>query len=363
MFIENYTVNSMIDQILKKFPHASLSGSDVTLFTGIEEEYNSLKYGAGIRLSLEKSVVKLTGKDTLDFLHRVSTNDVKDLKPFYKHPTLFLNEKGRFIDRTVLLNLDSHFILIGENDSGRLNNWLTKYIIMEEIQTADLSKQNVIFDLIGPQSESYLTLILGDEIKSLNGENILNPSVDGFNFFLFSMHEPNGLKYYRILISSDQAPNFFDYLLENKSVFDVTPVGSSAYDIFRVESGIPAYPNEINDQFNPHENSLISEVNFKKGCYIGQEVIARLDTYDKVSRVMTGFVFDQPFESSLPASIFDVSGEEIGLVTSVVGSIQIGKKIGLGFLKKKFIGSDNEIYLKAGSQKINLSVSGIPFKK
>jgi len=350
----------MIDQLIKKFPGSNYSGSEIKFYTGVEEEYKSLKHGIGIIVSFNKSIIKLTGKDTLDFLHRVSTNAVKDIKPFYKTPTLFLNEKGRFIDRTTLLNFEDHFLLIGNSNNNRLFNWIKKYIIMEDIQTGDLSNNYVVMDLFGSQAESFLTLILGEEIKSLDGDNIINPNVDGFNFSLFSLHENSGLKYYRILLQAEQLIAFVEYLLENKSVFDVNFVGSEAFNIFRIENGIPLYPSEINDEFNPHENDLLNEVSFTKGCYIGQEVIARLDTYDKVQFNMIGYIFNENANVSLPITVKTDKNEEIGEVTSVAQSFLLNKTIGIGFIRKKKILPDTKFYVETESKRIDLTVTGLP---
>lgn len=363
MFVENHITGSMIEQLIKKFPGSNFSGSEIKFFTGVEDEYKSLKHGVGIIVSFNKTIIKLTGKDTLDFLHRVSTNSVKDLKPFFRTPTLFLNEKGRFIDRSTLLNFEDHFLLIGNSNNNRLHNWINKYIIMEDIQTGDLSNNYVVLDLFGSQTGSFLTLILGEEIKSLNGDNIINPNVDGFNFSLFSMHENNGLKYYRILLQAEQLIAFVEYILENKSAFDVNFVGSEASNIFRIENGIPVYPSEINDEFNPHENELLNEVSFTKGCYIGQEVIARLDTYDKVRFNMTGYIFNENVNVDLPLSVKTDQNEEIGEVTSVAQSFLLGKTIGIGFIRKKKISPNTKFFVETESKRIDLTVTGLPFSK
>ena len=73
----------------------------VEIYTSIEEEINSVKYGVGIYNRSESAVIHLKGKDVLDFLQRISTNDVLTVEPYHYVTTLFTNEKGRLIDRTV----------------------------------------------------------------------------------------------------------------------------------------------------------------------------------------------------------------------------------------------------------------------
>lgn len=357
MFVENQNNSSMIDQLSKIFQNISISGKEIKSYTNLQDEYNALKYGVGVVVSFNKTIIKLTGNDALDFLHRISTNDVKELKPFHVVSTLFLNEKGRFIDRTNLLNLENHFILIGNSNHNRLLNWINKYIITEDIQTKNVTDDFVVIDFIGPQSESFLTLLLGEEIKSLNGDNIVDTNVDGFNFFSFINNEDNSLKYFRILLQADKFLNFADYLMENKSVFDLNFIGKDAYEIFRIENAIPAYPSEINDEINPHENNLIHEVSFTKGCYIGQEVIARLDTYDKVQWNLVKITFDKPIETELPITVFNELKEEVGEITSLAYSPITGQSIGLGFLRKKKISSKEKLFVEYDLGRIYLSTT------
>lgn len=366
MFVDNYQVNNMLDYLKTKYADtSSLNNGYFDCYTNIREEYTALKHGVGIHINLNSVIVEMTGKDVHDFLHRVSTNSIKNVAPFYKRNTLFLNEKGRFIDRTICLNLSDRFLLIGSKDGdNKLYNWINKYIIMEDIKTANVSSKYAVFDFIGSQAESYLTLILGDELKSLNGENVLNPSVDGFNFLVFSHHEKYGVKYYKIVIEKENSSKFVEYLFENKSVFDLALAGEEAFNIFRVEMGTPASPNEINDEFNPHETDLLDEINFTKGCYIGQEVIARLETYDKVQKKIVGVVINDDEEISLPSEIFEQHGnDEIGVLTSIAKSCLLNQKIGLAVIRKKVLAEQNKLFLKTGGREIPVAIKELPFKK
>ena len=334
------------------------------IYSSVLDEYNALKNGSGIRIVPNATAIRLTGKETLDFLNRVSTNAVKELKPLEKKNTLFLNEKGRLIDRTVLLNLDNFYLIIGSpNPSKKLFSWINKFIIMEDIQTKDVTDDYLLIELLGPQTESYLTLLIGDEIKNLNSQNVLYTNADGFSFYLFKSSENNGIVIYKILVDKNRSSEFIDYLLQNKSVFDINLVGEDAYNIFRIENGLASTPNEINDNYTPHETNLIGDVSFNKGCYIGQEVIARLDTYDKVQRKMFGIIFPVGVELDGTAQLFDKENNDAGNVTSIVYSEFLKKSIALGFLRKKVLNGNNQIFTEIDGKKIPLIICDLPFKR
>lgn len=361
MFQENISVMNMLNYIKTKFPNCVCDESSIKIFNDLKEEYKSLRYGAGIRI-INPVIIQLNGTETLDFLHRISTNEVKNLKQFEKKNTLFLNDKGRFIDRTSLLHMKDFYILVGSMDkTNKLINWINKYIITEDIETKDVSSNYSLLEIIGPQSISYLTLILGEQINSLNNDNILQVSIDEKEFYLFVQKENDKLNIYKILIESAQLPKLIEYFWQNKSIFDVNFVGEDAYNIFRVEMGIPDV-SEVNFNYNPHEINLTNEISFTKGCYIGQEVIARLETYDKVQRKLCGIVFQEEIDNQNVGEIFNDRGEEIGTLTSIVHSELLNTTIGLAVVRKKYLALQSSYY-QILNKKINLTIVDLPFSR
>ncbi|MCX7797270.1 MAG: hypothetical protein N2249_01440 [Melioribacter sp.] len=349
----------MKEMIINKFPNCIFENSSLKIVSNIKEEYYSLRYGVALRIN-NTVIIQLKGKDSLEFLHRISTNDVKNLQPNKKKNTLFLNEKGRFIDRTTLLNFGDYLVLVGlKDETKKLINWINKYIITEEIETYDMTDINLIIEIIGPQAESFLTLILGEKLNDLDDDNIVDAVIDNLNFKIFVCKEKNELKVYKILISVEQLSFFVDYILNNKCVFDLKFIGDASYQIFRVEKGLPDI-TEINLNFNPHEIDLTNEISFTKGCYIGQEVIARLETYDKVQRKLSGIIFNDEINLNNLTELMNENGEMIGYVTTTVDSELLNKKIGLAVLKKNYL-DKKEINAFINNSKINLSIVNLPF--
>ncbi|MCX7875981.1 MAG: hypothetical protein N2321_07435 [Melioribacteraceae bacterium] len=285
MYTENFSLLSFKDFIKNKFPDSKLTNNYFETFTSFEDEKNIIKNGVALRIIENPTFIKLNGKDTIDFLHRISTNDLKNLQENQKINTLFLNEKGKFISRSTFIRFNNENYLLSEPDQdNRLFNWINKFIIMEDITLENLTNKFSLLEFFGPQSNSFLTLLIGDEIKNLTEFDYKRFDVDGFTFYMFIAKENNNVEVYKLIIETTRLIDFYQYLDSIKSVFDLQLIGELAYDYFRVKNLIPKFPNEINSETNPYEVNLIHEVNFKKGCYIGQEVIARLDTYDKVQR-------------------------------------------------------------------------------
>ncbi len=360
MFQENNDLLTITDYFIKKFPDLRKEENSIRFFYSAQEEYEALKNGIGIRVKLSSTIIKLTGKDVLDFLHRVSTNTIKDLKLFEKRNTLFLNEKGRFISRSTLLNLEDKFYLIGNSDNDkRLFSWVNKFIITEDIITYDVSENFVILELIGKQCNSFLTMLVGEEIDSVDTNLVRVSEIDGFRFYYYIEHGFNSHNIYRILIDKEKCIDFLEYLSNIKSVFDLSIVGEDAYDIFRIENGIPSCPNEINDLINPHEVNLINEISFKKGCYIGQEVIARLDTYDKVQRQLVKVTIGETLNINTPLIIAVESGNECGVLTTLSSSELVNPQIGLALINKKSLSDHSVLFVKTTDKNIKIRTSEI----
>jgi folate-binding protein YgfZ len=140
-----------------------------------------------------------------------------------------------------------------------------------------------------------------------------------------------------------------------------TVIDDATYNILRIEAGIPTAPNELNAKHNPLETTLVQAVSFTKGCYIGQEVIARLDTYDKVQRHLMGVEIGETFNNgSLPVPIANVEGEQIGEITSLAFSPSLKKSIGLAFIKTAF--AIPQMNAKIGEEKIAAKLVKLPFE-
>jgi len=357
MFQENRVLININDYLLQKYPDALIEKEEFTYLTSSKEEYSSLRNGVGLRINPDLKIIQLTGKDILDFLNRVSTNALLSVKTYDKMNTLFLNEKGRFIDRTTLIPLEERSLLVGSPDrENRLLSWLNKYIIMEDIKAEDYSGRYALVDIIGPQTESFLTMILGKEISINDEKRVRRFDVDGFTFYSFLTIEGNAVKFFRFLIEKEKLLDFIDYLVAIKSVFDLSIIGKNAYDFFRIENLIPTYPNEINDLTNPYEVNLINEVSFTKGCYIGQEVIARLNTYSKVKRKLVTVNLIEEIIKSEPFTIVDDNSNQIGEITTLSKMHFLNEQRALALINNSAINDQLKLYVNVEGQKIPLTI-------
>lgn len=338
--------------------------SAIPVYTTVEYELEALNYGAALRILFNYTLIELSGKDTLDFLHRITTNSIKELKKEEIVQTIFTTEKGRILSVSTVLNFDTHqFLVVSVANKERVLGWINKYVIADDVKAEDASERFNLLEVSGAQAGSFLTLVGGNSINEIKPNSFKVMNAEGILFFLSKIIDFTGRTKYWILADDDNSIKLIKFMHENHGIFNFAMVGEEAFYEHRVASGIPAAPNELNDQFNPHEAKLIHLIDFKKGCYIGQEVIARLDTYDKVQKSLSGIYFEEPVEANQHFVLLDEEENEAGMVTSAVNSRRLNKSIGLAYVRKNYLQPGTILIAKNSQGTTKAIVQELPFKK
>jgi folate-binding protein YgfZ len=287
--------------------------------------------------------LKFEGNDRLDLVNRLSTNRVDTLQKYSGIKTVLTNDKGRIIDLISLFNFgDFIFAACSLNNSVNVLAHLDKYTIMDDFRAINMTGTHETILFFGDESDKFSLDKFGIELsgkknndfdvfKSDAKDTIISRNDDSFGGFKF------------IYPSEDKNIwNDFFFSGHAESSVKLKEITGEHYETERIIRGIPAYGKEMSENTNPLECGLNDYVSFTKGCYIGQEVIARMDAYDKISRHMIKIRSDKPFSSS---SKIVTDGKECGFVTSAVRTGD-NKYAGLGFIKTIFLESENKFLLK-----------------
>ena len=179
--------------------------------------------------------------------------------------------------------------------------------------------------LIGPDAGKLLGLTPG--ARAPDSLTIQPVRVGGYD--ALAVEQPLGaLPRYWLIAAPDAADGLWHHLTDNGA----TPIGATAMDGVRVNFGMPEFGPELGEPYNPLEAGLIGSVDFTKGCYIGQEVIARLDSYKKVQKYLVSlrFAADAPVSSG---DVLQQDGQNVGTITSVAPAPSEGVLKGLGYVK------------------------------
>ncbi|MFC2089001.1 YgfZ/GcvT domain-containing protein [Calditrichota bacterium] len=286
---------------------------------------------------------RMIGKDSLDLLDRITTNDLQYLSIGTVCDTVFVTPKGRIIDWCRILNSgESEYILIGSSyNSKKLVEWVNRFIILEDTKISDITDKYTWLTLIGPHCKLFLSeysetpISNADEAIWLNYEGMIFPAFKNTNFLVPA---------YNFCFEHKFADKIFNSFLKTLTDLNGKLIGDTAFQITRIESGMPEGASEINMDYNPHEARLINSVSFTKGCYTGQEVIARLDTYDKVQKYLMIIDLFERIENDPPLEVY-IEDDLIGYLTSHAFNPATGNFVGLGYVKKMYTG-ENNIYVE-----------------
>ncbi len=246
--------------------------------------------------TLQSRVYRLAGSDGRDLLQRISTADLSTLRAGAPVATLLMNEKGRVVDLALVQYESAESLLVngvGDHD-GRLQRWLERYIIMEDARVLEAPERHTMAVAYTPHLQDAWQMpatLAARAFPVTMGRNTwaLADSVQG------------------------RHGDIKDALIELGGY----PVDAAQFDTDRILAGLPWVGPEIGEHRNPLEARLRGLINFTKGCYIGQEVIARLDSYRKVAMVLTRFQGTIASGESTPVALRTSSGQEAGIITSI----------------------------------------------
>lgn len=254
---------------------------------------------------------RLTGSTRLAYLHNQTTNDFNRLQPGQGAETVFITSTARTIDLvTALVGDEAVWLITSPERRETLLNWMPRFVFFtDDVQFHDETSQYAIVSLIGPLSSPLMA--------ELGAESVVGQPLDSHAFVTFAGVEGVrvavggglGSEGYTLIVPATGAPTVWAALRQAGA----EPIGADLWDALRVEQGRPAADRELTEEHNPLESGLWGAVSFSKGCYIGQEIIARLDTYQKLKQQLWGLRLSAPVQPGTPVL---VENKEIGTVTS-----------------------------------------------
>lgn len=293
----------------------------------LETDYAALTTEAGLLELADWTQIELTGADRASFLHNICTNEMRKLPPGAGSEAFFLNAKGHVLGHAfVFAGESSHLIFGSPGQNERLMAHLDRYIIREDVQLHDRTSEATALLLAGPLATQTLqsavesplptTLLSGIEAK-IGGHNIQIQAVDwaGPGSYLIQSAAANAR-----------------HIAQALHAAGARPCGAAALEIVRIENGLPLYGLDISDRNLPQELGRDDRaISFVKGCYIGQETVARIDALGHVNRLLTGIRIDGPMPP--PEATLTSDGQPAGELTSVTASGRLGAMLALGYLR------------------------------
>lgn len=298
--------------------------------------YAAAHEAAVVFLHPSAGCLRLVGSTRRDFLQRQTTNDLRALKPGLALPTVLSSPTGRILDLLWVFDAGDYLDVYTLPDRGAATGQFLRQRIFfnDDVQIEDRSPERVQIEVFGPRAEEYL-LSLGWERQSWPGVLV---SQDGLALCLDGV---GGIGW-RVDVPRQQGDAFLQALHRRGA----PQIDAEGYSLCRIEAGIPGVPGELNEAFTPLELGLERTVSLSKGCYTGQEVLARQVNYDRVTRRLRSL---QLSRQAAPGTELLADGKRVGQVTSVAYSPHLGW-IALGVIRRPWDQAGTLLSLATGGE-------------
>ena len=318
------------------------AGNRPLSFTNTVEEYWAVKKSSGMADISSLGRLIVTGKDRVSFLNGLLTNDATKLREGEGQHSALLNNKARVTADLYLYGQPNSLLVdTGNALASKVKQDLDRFVITEDVQILDATHDLVQITIQGSQSGRTIKETLGttvDDLKPLQ-QKTLGPST-------IVSRDRTGQGGYDIIIPRDEAEAVWQGFLLKSGISGIKPIGSRALEILRLEAGYPKYGVDLDENTIILEAGFKDAISFTKGCYLGQEVVARATHIGRVNKQLVQLEVET---NQAPSSHSKLRKDtvEAGFVTSAAFSPGIGRVLALAYA--------NRDYAKDGTR---LSVEG-----
>jgi folate-binding protein YgfZ len=303
-----------------------------------KKTYDQIRSGGSGFSEQNRGLISVWGKEAVVFLDGLISNDMKTLTDGGQMLAAFPNAQGRLL-AVVRVRRKGEKFLIETEDATRekVFNNLFRFTYAGDFFVEDLSEQFSYFEIFGP-------------IK-----DVFNPNVGQKFEGGFVLSVAHGADYF---VPAEVTDHFRSFLVDENGC---AAIGHELYETLRIESGIPKYGVDMDETTIVPELGLEGLISYNKGCYIGQEIIARIHFRGHVAKQLTGLIVSEPGAAAtgfLPnADLVTSDGKNAGRLTSITFSPKLDKPIALGYVRYDYLADGTELMVS----EIKLTVASLPF--
>ncbi len=333
---------------------ATLDNGRVPLrYSDTDEEYWAVRKSVGLADVSHLGRLKVTGKDRVAFLNGLLTSDVTKIKENEGGHSALLNTKARVLGELWLYSQpDSILIDTGDSSSDRIKKILDQFIITEDVKVEDIMEGTVLLTIQGHFSAQIIKQTLRLDVSTLAP---LQSRSQGPSLVI--ARDRTGQGGYDILVPADEAEALWQSILLNGQ-HGLLPVGLDALEILRLEAGIPRYGVDVDENTIVLEAGYQDAISFTKGCYMGQEVVARATHIGRVNRRLVGLEVDTK-EKLKPGSQVSIDSTNVGSITSSAFSPGLGKTAAMGYVGRDHAVAGREVVVESEGKALRAVVTKI----
>jgi folate-binding protein YgfZ len=305
-----------------------------------DASYAAAKSGLAFYQIPNPGTLLFAGATRIEYLQRQTTNDLGLLTPASVVPNMLTNASGRILEVFTLVAIGDQIALLTQpGHAPGLAAYFKKHIFFnDQVTIEDASTTWSHLELRGPQTTHALTSLGFNAIPNLDG--LASSDFNGQTIFAFGIDSFDTHPAFMLFVPSGLA----DLLTATFAQLNAVALAPASRELFRIEARLPG-DHEFTDANTPFELGLARYVSATKGCYTGQEVLARQVTYDKIVRQLSSLSSSEPIPVG---SAVQIDGKTLGNVSSAAISPARGP-LALAVLRKPFASGDTVSITNSGS--------------
>ncbi|MBI4437305.1 MAG: aminomethyl transferase family protein [Candidatus Omnitrophica bacterium] len=320
-------------------------------------EYEAVRKGVGWFEYTSETAFEMSGKDAVSFLQGMVSNDVKSLREGEGCYAVCLTPVGKMIADLRIYSLsDRLVILLSKAKKEEMLVHFDKFIFLEEVAFNDLEKKMSLLSLQGPLSAKLMEALSGESLSwTLHHHESLE--VQGIIVRAFATSH-TGEKGYDLLLPHQDIFRFSRLLEEKGGPYGLREISAETQEVLRVEGGIPRFGKDMDESTIPLEAGLEEAISYTKGCYTGQEVIARIKHIGHVNRMLVGLKCSGAVSRGDKVVQED---KEVGEVTSSCYSPAAGSYVALAMVRREVAKHEIPLMVRTRQGTMQTVVTPLPF--
>ncbi len=354
----------------------SWSEMPLTLSSDFLKEYAAVRTKTALFDFSSRGKILIKGNDRVKFLQGLATNDINLLSEGKGLYTILPSVKGKIASEAVVYFFPGTlFLTVHPELTEKTVQMLNRYKIGSDAKIEDVTGQFAFFSIQGPKSDPLLRELFQISFSSLQTitqllpDSYLSTHISGLDIKVIH-NNWSGETGFDLLVPAGDGATFREFILNKGKEYGLTPAGEEVYETIRVEAGVPLYGKELSEDILPQEAGLEARaISYTKGCFIGQETIARLHYLGHTNRSLVGLLVpslpEPPVQNDIPVKNDKIISEEkiLGMVTSALFSPLLKQTIAMGYVSRQFTKPGTVVEIDHQGKRLEATVTELPFTK
>jgi tRNA-modifying protein YgfZ len=329
-------------------------------------EYEAIRGGVAVLDLSAAGKLEVGGRNAVQFVNGLVTNDVKALGEGEGVLAAFLNAQGKVVAVCRIYSIGGRAgeRLLIELDPARretIYNNLSRFVPAGEFFVSDVTGRDALISLQGPHAAQLIERLTGGAAGFEPEYGVGEYEWEGVRILAASHSRAGGVGF-DLFVPAEHRERVREAVLARGALFGALEVGPEVLEVARIEAGIPREGVDVTEENILLEAGYEKAVSYKKGCYLGQEIIARIHWRGQPAKQLRGLFVEADEVPPRGTELYAEDGKKVGEVTSATRSLGLNRVIALGYVHRYYLAAGTAVTLRQGGAEFgSATVTELPF--